>query len=118
MFKQLGLFLGSNVDEKFTNSLYGQLCNFVHTNMPAIASLMDDNLTQTTEDGYKIVYLSTPSRYDKVKVDGVAYLPIITLLVMRKIFNELHVEMQSKIDFICAKVAIALAVEQFKDFSK
>jgi hypothetical protein len=74
------------------NELYGRLCDFVHTNSSAVATLIDFETAEQylNQEGQKIkqVFIEIPSKYDKSKVDNIISYPLLVLLIMLTIFEK------------------------------
>jgi hypothetical protein len=76
---------------------YGRLCEYVHTNVRAIVSMLDLN-----QPAPEIGLLITP-QFDKEKVVVIASYPTIMLIIIQKIFNELPEKRREKINKFCRR---------------
>lgn len=87
-------------------NIYRWLCNFVHSNSPAI--LGSSSFFDCPDENTKRITVAIPSRFERKIVQGLASYPTIVLLIMTRIFDkELPDEHKKKLE----KAMISLTKE-------
>ena len=97
------------------NVIYGMLCNYVHSNVPAVVSVLDLQSSQIMKDeSGKIstkAKLVMPSNYDKTEAVSVCILPVIFFSISSRIFED-EISKDTKRKMIKKATSISKIIKQ------